>query len=67
MGVQKNKRSKSRTHKKRSAWSKMGSIQTIACPNCDAVKLPHRICPSCGYYAGREVGSGKVAAAAESK
>jgi large subunit ribosomal protein L32 len=25
------------------------------CPNCNADKLPHRICPECGYYAGRQV------------
>ncbi len=25
------------------------------CPNCQELKLPHRVCPSCGYYKGREV------------
>ena len=25
------------------------------CPNCGAVKLPHRICQVCGKYKGREV------------
>lgn len=25
------------------------------CPKCHATKLPHRACPSCGYYKGREV------------
>ena len=28
------------------------------CPNCRALKEPHRVCPSCGYYKGREVTSG---------
>ena len=23
---------------------------TVVCPRCHANKLPHRICPSCGYY-----------------
>ena len=23
------------------------------CPNCGMTKLPHRICPVCGYYKGR--------------
>jgi large subunit ribosomal protein L32 len=27
----------------------------VACPNCGEKKLPHRVCPSCGHYAGREV------------
>jgi large subunit ribosomal protein L32 len=25
------------------------------CPNCHEPKLPHRACPSCGRYKGREV------------
>jgi large subunit ribosomal protein L32 len=25
------------------------------CPRCNAPRLPHRVCPNCGTYAGREV------------
>lgn len=25
------------------------------CSNCGASKLPHRACPSCGFYKGRAV------------
>ena len=25
------------------------------CPQCGAVKLPHRVCGNCGYYNKREV------------
>ena len=25
------------------------------CSQCRAVKRPHRMCPACGYYNGREV------------
>jgi len=25
------------------------------CPNCHSPKMPHRVCPSCGYYKGRAV------------
>ncbi|HPB40908.1 MAG TPA: 50S ribosomal protein L32, partial [Flexilinea sp.] len=25
------------------------------CPNCGEMRLPHTVCPSCGYYRGREV------------
>ena len=32
------------------------------CPNCKEPKAPHRVCPNCGYYKGRE-----VVKAAESK
>ncbi|HEV8198802.1 MAG TPA: 50S ribosomal protein L32 [Candidatus Polarisedimenticolia bacterium] len=25
------------------------------CSNCDEACLPHRVCPRCGHYKGREV------------
>ena len=25
------------------------------CPQCHQPKLPHRVCPSCGYYNGKEI------------
>lgn len=25
------------------------------CPNCHEQKLPHRVCPHCGFYKGREI------------
>lgn len=25
------------------------------CPNCSAAILPHRVCPSCGHYKGRQI------------
>ncbi len=25
------------------------------CPQCHSAKLSHRACPTCGYYAGKEV------------
>ena len=25
------------------------------CPRCHSPRLPHRVCPTCGTYAGREV------------
>ena len=28
------------------------------CPSCGATKTPHRVCPECGHYRGREVASG---------
>ena len=24
------------------------------CPNCQTVKLPHVVCPNCGWYKGRQ-------------
>ncbi|MFZ7104500.1 MAG: 50S ribosomal protein L32 [Peptococcaceae bacterium] len=55
MGVQQNKRSKARTRRKRSAWAKLVSPANMECPQCHEPKLPHRVCPACGYYKNREV------------
>jgi large subunit ribosomal protein L32 len=30
------------------------------CPQCSAPRLPHRVCPACGYYRGKQVISIKV-------
>ena len=27
----------------------------MACPNCGEMKLSHNICPSCGFYDGKQV------------
>lgn len=26
----------------------------VICPQCQKPKLPHRVCPNCGYYDGRD-------------
>ena len=26
-----------------------------ACPHCGEPKMPHRVCPACGYYKERQV------------
>jgi len=28
---------------------------SVNCPNCGEPRLPHHVCPNCGYYQGREV------------
>jgi large subunit ribosomal protein L32 len=30
------------------------------CPQCHSPRLPHRVCPVCGTYAGREVVSHEI-------
>jgi large subunit ribosomal protein L32 len=27
----------------------------VPCDNCGEYKVAHQVCPSCGYYGGREV------------
>jgi large subunit ribosomal protein L32 len=50
----KRRHSKSRRDKRRAQW-KMKSPNLSRCPQCGAPKLPHRVCPECGYYEGREI------------
>ena len=54
MAVPKQRKSRSRRDQRRSHDS-LPATAMSRCPSCDAPKLPHRICQSCGAYRGREV------------
>ncbi|MBQ3125253.1 MAG: 50S ribosomal protein L32 [Clostridia bacterium] len=54
MAVPKNKVSKARRDKRRANW-KLTAPNLVECPQCHELKLPHRVCPSCGQYKGKEV------------
>jgi large subunit ribosomal protein L32 len=30
-------------------------VSMTPCPHCHKLRLPHTVCPSCGYYKGVEV------------
>jgi len=60
MAVPKRRTSHARQGKRRSHLG-LKPIQIQYCNQCGEPVLPHRVCPSCGYYQGREV----VAPAAE--
>lgn len=50
----KRRHSKTRRDKRRTHY--VGTAPTTGgCPNCGAMKLPHRACPECGYYNGRKI------------
>jgi large subunit ribosomal protein L32 len=54
MAVPKQKQSHSRTSKRRAQHR--AAVPTVnACPQCHSPRRPHRVCPVCGHYAGREV------------
>ncbi|MEE8200330.1 MAG: 50S ribosomal protein L32 [Terriglobia bacterium] len=50
----KRRHSKSRKRQRR-AHDALTPRQLGECPNCHEPKLPHRVCPHCGYYRGRAV------------
>ena len=54
MALPKRRISRARGHKRRS-HDALKSPGRATCGHCNAVKLPHRVCPNCGYYRGREV------------
>ena len=54
MAVPKQKQSHARTSQRR-AQHKVSAPTYNACPQCHSPRLPHRVCPVCGYYKGREV------------
>jgi large subunit ribosomal protein L32 len=54
MAVPKKKKSKARTRNRRASNWRLGAPARSNCPNCSAAKLPHTVCPSCGWYKGRQ-------------
>jgi large subunit ribosomal protein L32 len=63
MAVPKKRTSRSRRDKRR-ATHKVPAARLNECPRCHSPRLPHRVCPTCGTYAGREVISHEIAAPA---
>lgn len=55
MAHPKRKTSKARKRKRRTHYKISSVPSTQTCDNCGGVKLMHRVCPTCGYYRGRQV------------
>lgn len=54
MAVPKKKTSKPRTHMRR-AHDHLSVPGMSTCDTCGASKTPHRVCPECGHYRGRQI------------
>ena len=54
MAVPKHKTSKMKSRKRRTHY-KATAATVVRCSQCDEPKMPHRACPSCGTYRGRQV------------
>jgi large subunit ribosomal protein L32 len=50
----KRKHSKGRRDRRRSQDA-LASANLVLCSNCGNRRLPHTVCPHCGYFKGREV------------
>ena len=63
MAVPKRKVSKARRDKRRSNVWKLGAPAMAECPQCHAMKAPHKACPECGYLNAKlSVKDGKIVA-----
>lgn len=54
MAVPKRKTGRAKTNSRRSSH-KLEASAISTCPQCNQPKLPHRVCPECGYYNGKEI------------
>jgi len=54
MANPKRRHSKQRKRLRRTHY-KLKGVNMSICPQCKSMKLPHRVCPQCGYYKGRQV------------
>lgn len=62
MANPKRKLSRSKRDMRRANWfADIKQNQLISCDHCGEAKLPHRACPSCGYYNGKSVYNPKQA------
>jgi large subunit ribosomal protein L32 len=54
MAVPKKKTSKAKSRSRRASnWTLSAPARSI-CPQCRQAKLPHVVCPNCGWYGGRQ-------------
>ena len=54
MAVPKRRTSRAKRNKRRTHDS-IGTPARSVCPECKEPKAPHRVCPNCGTYRGREI------------
>lgn len=55
MAVPKSRTSKAKKASRRASSYRLPRVTYSVCSNCNDLKLPHRVCPSCGHYDGKEV------------
>lgn len=54
MPLPKRRHSKTRGRKRRTHY-KVAAPNLVECSNCHSLRLPHHVCPECGYYNSKEI------------
>lgn len=55
MAVPKRRNPRARRNSRRANHDRVSAPNVIPCANCGEMMIPHRVCPACGHYAGREI------------
>jgi large subunit ribosomal protein L32 len=55
VAVPKRRKTSSKRDMRRAQHDKVSAPNLVPCPNCSAPKVAHRVCPSCGFYKGRDI------------
>lgn len=66
MALPKRRTTRMKRNMRRANHDKVAAPNIVACPNCAAMMVPHRVCGSCGQYDGRQV-KAKAEGEAETK
>jgi len=55
MAVPKHKKSKSKTRSRKAANMRLATPTLTVCGICGNMVVPHRVCPKCGFYRGKQI------------
>ena len=55
MATPKRRTTRSKRDMRRANHQKVAVPTIVACPNCAAMMVPHRVCDACGHYDGEEI------------
>lgn len=55
MAVPKKRTSKTRRNRRRAQHDKIKPVNYVLCSRCGSPRLPHSVCPTCGFYKDRVV------------
>jgi len=55
MSLPKRRISRARGRQRRAANMRLVVPTLVECGNCGNRVMPHRVCPKCGYYRGKQV------------